>query len=540
MPETAEDLIKELDKMKAERSVFDSHWQEIAENMLPRRAEFQTKPTPGGKRTEKIFDGTAMDSLNRFSSGLHNNLTSKGLPWFYLEAADEQFSGFRHVKEWLEDTTRRMLNMFNDPFNDFHSRAHEMVTDLGAFGTGVMFIGDRPGAAPQFNTLFLGACYIATDDRGRVDTLFYEYELTPKQALQKFKGVRLPDSIGEAFASKPTQKKKFVHVVKPRQERILERLDAGNMPFMSVQILVETKEILVESGFESFPYVVPRWKQSPGEMYGRSPGMDALPDTKLLNRLEKVVLVGLEKIVDPPMQMPHDGFLGPLNLAPGAITYFRQGLAQHDRATPLFTGSRPDLGEQKEAQKREAIKRAFFLDVFELAGPIAEDGDILHMSPFEIASRKQDRMQVLGPHVSRLESEYLGPMLFRVLNIMLKNGMVHPPPREIAAVGLEIRYVNPLSIAQRAPEVGSISQTVATLAPIAQMDPTIMDNFNWDEAARITADRLRVPIKVMRTPEEVARLRQARAEQAQDQVDAEQGQMIADSAKNLSQAVNNA
>lgn len=536
MAEDANALIKESDQIEADRGNWNTLWHQIAERMLPQRAEFITTPSPGTKRTSKIFDGTAMDALNRFASGLHNNLTSKGLPWFFLEAGDESLNNLRPIKEWLEDTTRRLLSVYNNPFSNFHSRAHEMEIELGAFGNGCMFIGDRPGFGPFFRSIFLGEVNIAVNDLGTVDTIYRKYSLTMKQAIQQFEGIRLPDAITKGFVRNPNQKKKFLHVVKPRLERNAGSAGALSMPWLSAHIFIEGKQILRESGFEEFPFLFPRWKQSSGEKYGRGPGGDALADTKLLNELEKTTLVALQKGIDPPMQMPSDGFLGPLNIGPGQITYFRAGLGPNDRATPLFTAVRPELGEAKESQKREMIRRAFFLDIFELAGPVAEDGDVLHMSATEVASRRQDRLQVLGPALSRLESEYLGPLIFRTLNVMLRNRMVFEPPPEITDVGLQIRYVNPLSIAQRAPEVGSISQAISIMAPVAQLDPSVMDNFDFDSMARITADRLRVPIEVIRPPEDVAAIRAQRAEAAQKREEAEQAEMLSGAAKDLSQA----
>ena len=55
----ADDLIQRLDRLAAERSVWDDHWQEIAERVLPRQADFNTRNTAGDKRTDKIFDSTA-------------------------------------------------------------------------------------------------------------------------------------------------------------------------------------------------------------------------------------------------------------------------------------------------------------------------------------------------------------------------------------------------------------------------------------------------------------------------------------------------
>ena len=56
----ARDLLDRHARLKAERSVWERHWQQLAEVMLPKRAEFTAPSMPGEKRTAEIYDGTPM------------------------------------------------------------------------------------------------------------------------------------------------------------------------------------------------------------------------------------------------------------------------------------------------------------------------------------------------------------------------------------------------------------------------------------------------------------------------------------------------
>ncbi len=49
------DLKHQLDQLKTKRQNWESHWQEIAEYVLPRRADVTTTRSRGDKRTEKNF-----------------------------------------------------------------------------------------------------------------------------------------------------------------------------------------------------------------------------------------------------------------------------------------------------------------------------------------------------------------------------------------------------------------------------------------------------------------------------------------------------
>ena len=62
MSKEIEDLLSRHKALKAERRHWEQHWQELAEVMLPRRAEFTTTPVPGEKRTSQIYDGTPMQA----------------------------------------------------------------------------------------------------------------------------------------------------------------------------------------------------------------------------------------------------------------------------------------------------------------------------------------------------------------------------------------------------------------------------------------------------------------------------------------------
>ena len=56
--------------------------------MLPRKADITKKRTQGDKRTELIYDGTAIHAVELLSSSLHGMLTSPVSPWFSMRYRD--------------------------------------------------------------------------------------------------------------------------------------------------------------------------------------------------------------------------------------------------------------------------------------------------------------------------------------------------------------------------------------------------------------------------------------------------------------------
>ena len=538
----ATDLLNEFEHHKTERSGFDNLWEDVAENLIPRRADFQNQfETQGLKRTEKIFDTTAGTALNRFASGLHSMLTPEAIPWFYVEPIDPKLAERRDIRIWLDEVNRRMFGMFNSPSAAFHPRAHEYFIDQGAFGWSVMFIGDRPGVGPFYQTFFIGDCYVAQDDIGVIDTMYRRIRWTGRQAVLKFGEENLPDTVKQGMEKNPTKKFEFIHVVKPRTDRAVGGFGSLNMPWMSVYISKEGKEIVSESGFQEFPFLTGRWTQTASETYGRGPGVEALPDIKMLHAMMKTNLKGLQKIVDPPLMVPDDGALRPVRTSPGGLNYYRAGIGAGDNAIirPIATGGRPDLGLQGMNDVRTRVRESFFMDIFELPGPEAGDGDVIRMSATEVATRQRQRLQVMGPITSRQQNEFLGPLISRTATIMARNGMLPPTPEILRRQGFRIKYVNPLAIAQRSAEVGNITQTMQSIAPFAQIRPEVLDRFNADLTTQFIARTLRFPEELMLSDEQLAEHRQQQAEAAARAREAEQGQQFAAGFKDITEGVEN-
>jgi hypothetical protein len=74
MPMTAEAILARQQALAAERGNWESLWQEIAERVLPRQAEFLGKRQSGAKRTERIVDATAPLALERFAAAMESIL----------------------------------------------------------------------------------------------------------------------------------------------------------------------------------------------------------------------------------------------------------------------------------------------------------------------------------------------------------------------------------------------------------------------------------------------------------------------------------
>ena len=520
-------LVQEYEALKGERGNWENMWQDIAELMIPRRADFTNRyRAPGEQRRDRIYESTAVRALVRSASGLHNTLTSSTVPWFALETEDRELMKNRQVQLWLEDATRRCNSVFNAPRSMFHQSAHEYYLDLLAFGTGCMYVTQEPGMGPVFKSYFLGHTYIAEGKTGMIDSVYRRFDDTARSLYKQF-GNKLPDEIVKAADKEPFRRFELLHIVRPRSNAPGGRT-SKQKPFLSVYVHPESRKTVQEGGFDEMPYIVSRWQKNSMEVYGRGPGIEALPDVRMINEMERVGLIALQKVVDPPLLVPDDGFLSPIRTTPGGLNYYRAGLGPQDRIAPLQTGGRVDLNEAKIGQVRAAIDRTFYLDLLELPGPTAADGDVLRFSATEIAARQRDRLNILGPIVARQEAEFLGPLVIRTLSVMLRAQMLPPPPQVLLDADFKVSYSNPVAIAQRAGELASISQLIQFLVPFAQLDPTVIQRFQTGRVAELAAEILKVSPSVFKSTEEMMQEQQAEAAQQAQQQELVQANAIAE------------
>ena len=357
---------KRLDKLEADRGTWESHWQEILDYVMPRKAEITFLRSRGEKRTEVLFDSTAITANNLLAASLQGTLTSPSLPWFSLKLRDDDANKIRDVQIWLEDTARRMYAVFNE--SNFNTEVHEMYLDLCSVGTSAIFVEEANEGFLQgglhFNTLHIAEYFIQENSTGRVDTLYRKYKMTARQAVQEFGEDNVGTKIKEAVKAKPDTQFNFIHAVEPTPdyERSVGMKSKTKLPFHSCHVCFEDKMVVRVGGYNEFPYLVPRWSKATGEIFGRSPSYNALPDIKTLNKAVEIGLKAWAKAIDPPLLVTDDGVIGRVRMTPGGITVVRSDTA----IKPLQIGSNWQITDLKENQLRTAIRQAYYSDQLQL------------------------------------------------------------------------------------------------------------------------------------------------------------------------------
>ena len=102
---------------------------------------------------------------------------------------------------------------------------------------------------------------------------------------------------------------------------------------------------------------------------------------------------------------------------------------------------------------------------------------------------------------------------------------------------IDIEYVSPLAKAQRSGDVQSAMQLFQFLAPLMQIDPSVVDYIDLDGLASHIIKVTNVPATVVRGQNEVAQLRAQRQQEMQQQQQMEQQAMTAEAAGNAAPAL---
>ena len=512
--EKAKILLSRFDRLKTQRQNWESHWQEVADYMQPRKADVTKTRSKGDKRTELIFDGSPLQSVELLSASLHGMLTNPSTPWFSLKFKSEGMEGEDEAKEWLESATEVMYSAFNQ--SNFQQEIFELYHDLITFGTAAMFIEEDDEDNIKFSTRHINEMYISENDKGKIDTVFRKFKISARAAIQKFGSVST--NIAVIAKKDPYEEVEILHAVYPREDFNPKKQDKENMKFESVYLDADSGDELSVSGFREFPFVVPRYLKASHEIYGRSPAMTALPDVKMLNEMSKTIIKSAQKQVDPPLLVPDDGFMLPVRTVPGGLNFYRAGT--RDRIEPLNIGANNTLGLNMEEQRRNSIRNAFYVNQL-----MMQDGP--QMTATEVIQRNEEKMRLLGPVLGRLQSELLKPLIDRAFAILMRRNLFAQAPDFLSGQEIEIEYVSPLAKAQKSTELQSIMRAIEIMGSLSNVAP-VFDHINMDKLVRHLTSIVGVPQKILKPQAELNAERQQAAQQQEQMQQMQQVQQLAE------------
>lgn len=522
--------------LKIERSSWFTHWREISDYLLPRSGRFLlTDRNRGDKRHNNIYDSTGTRALRVLAAGLMAGMTSPARPWFRLTVRDSQLAEVDSVKRWLSTVTDGMRDIFTH--SNTYRALHSMYEELGAYGTGANIMLDDFNDVVRHYPLTIGEYAIATDDRGVVTTLFREFEMTVAQMVKQFGLDNVSDNVKSIFQTGRALDnwRPVLHIIQPRAEQDRDRTkrDARNMPFASCYYEVGNtdKKYLRESGFKRFPGVAPRWSVSGGDIYGSSPGMEALGDVKQLQHQQLRKAQGIDFQTQPPLQGPTMMKSREVQGMPGGFTYV-DSTGPDKAIRPLFEVNLDLSHLLTDIQDvRMRIDETFYKPLFLMLANEQRSG----VTAREVAERHEEKLLMLGPVLERLHNELLAPLIDVTFDRMIEAGVVPEAPEELHGMELNVEFVSMLAQAQRAVGLGAVDRLLGTVAQMSAVKPEVLDKIDTDQVVDAYADMLGVDPDLIVADDKVAIVRDQRAKAQQQMASAQTVPATAQTAKTLSE-----
>jgi hypothetical protein len=532
---------KELEKrrgaLKMERDSFVAHWRDVSDFIMPRRSRFTvTERNRGDRRNRKIIDSTATLAIRNLQAGMMSGLTSPARPWFNLTTPDPDLTEFGPVKNWLSEVTRRMRTVFLK--SNVYNALPLLYCDEGLFGTAAMAVLEDDEDVIRAYTYPVGSYCIAQNHRHSVDTFMREWAMTVRQLVDRF-GIDSVSSTTKNLYNRGEYEVwvNVAHIVFPNPDFDSNALEAKYKRFSSVYWETGSNEgeVLDNSGFDEFPVMAPRWNLTGEDVYGFSPGMDALGDVQQLQAMQRRMIQAVDKMVMPPMVAPTSMQNKKASLLPGDITYV-DGPQGQAGFRPVHEVRMP-LQELQvlihETQMR--IKKCFYEDLFLMLA----NSDRRQITAREIDERHEEKLLMLGPVLERQNEDLLDPLIDRTFAVMARRGLLPSPPKELDGIDLKVEYISIMAQAQKMVATSSIERFLGFVGNVTASYPQAIDKVDLDQTIDEYADMTGVPPKIVRTDEDVAEIRKARAMAAEEQQRMAQFQQVAQGAKLLSETDTN-
>tara|TARA_R110000868_G_scaffold165328_6_gene398641 strand:+ start:226375 stop:228000 length:1626 start_codon:yes stop_codon:yes gene_type:complete len=467
---------------------WQKHWQECYEFALPQRngASEQSVASNGAKRFDRVFDSTAPDAVEQLAASLMAEITPPTGGWFDFEPGGNVADQDREILTARLARAARILQGHFDRSN-FAVEMHQAFLDLVTAGTACLRLESddlQNPSAFRFGAVPLRELAFEERSDGRMDAVFRKLSLTRDDIAQTWPNATLPDD--DRGADQTPKRFAVVEAVLP---------DPGVAGGYQLCVFYDDAQIATGKGssdgvihrdrFDVSPYIAFRWMKAPGEVYGRSPVMKALPDIKTANKVVELVLKNASIAVTGIWQADDDGVLNPatIRLVPGSIIPKAVGSAG---LKPLEAPGRFDVSDLVLSDLRDRIRRCLLADRL---GQSDQPG----MTATEVLERASENARLLGATYGRLQAELLYPLIRRAIHILVKRGELPEMPLDGDVV--QLRHSAPLAQLPKRVQAG---QAMDWLSRIATLGPDALGEIDMPHMVRWLADQFGVPDHLLR------------------------------------------
>ncbi len=354
----------------------------------------------GQQHNDRSYDSTAIMATSQFVSRLQSDLTPPFRRWASLEPGPSVPS---EVEEQVRSELQRIQDIAWPIMN-----ASNMATALGegyfdlAVGTMALLIQEgTPDQPLRFVAAPLSSISLERGPYGSVDGVIREYTLRLDEIRRQWPDAEIPESVEKRDNDEGT-KEFTVQEFTYRDRKPEPEQNAPDKSYYDVMVASgegHDPERIVERDYNRFPWVVPRWLVIAGEVYGRGPIMEALPDIRVMNKLAELELRNAALAVHGVYIGINDEIPETIEFKPGAvIPVERIGTGtQGASLQPLQRAGDLQFHQLLSEKIQTRIRKALFDDDLP-----PEQGSV--RSATEIIQRVKQLQQRIGGPFARIHS----------------------------------------------------------------------------------------------------------------------------------------
>ncbi len=529
-------ILADQSRLEGERAIYDPTFRDIDRFIDPFGSGGFLQDSGSHREIEDLFDITALEGLDRYTAAIAGLTIPQGQRWHGLEFGDPDLDKLPEVQRWSEYATDRLFACRYAPHTGFVVQFHEDIRQEGKYGTAPMWIGENLGRGLYYKALHLSEIWIDENFAGQVDRKHRKFIYTLRQAVQQFGIDNLSDRLRADYEDprKHNDQVQFLHLICPNTDYREGWLDHRGKPIASITLEIDEKHIVRRKGFRTDPLPVSRHITGPRDKYGRSPGMKVLATVKGLQVMARDILDAGNRALKPPLLFFDDADITELvtkpdGLNPGGLDEFGREMVK-----PLLSGQQIPFGMELSENERGIVRKSFLEEFFRL---LSNPSD--RMTATQVLETLQKEGILVAPYAGRRETEKVGPMVERELDVLMDAQQIPPFPDVVKEAGRKPRPImtNPLSRMARAEEVRAFTRVVeiGSQAIAAGLEGAL-DRVKVDEGMVSVAQVLGMRPSLIRTDEEVAQVQEARAQEKAATMTAQTAAPMAGAALDMAKA----
>lgn len=510
METAAEKRLKRFERAKKRKWLWEDLYEDCQQYAAPHREIFDEDVDFKGEHKDGkglVFDSTAIDAVQKFTSNLQSSLVPPARSWIDL-LPGTQLQDQAQAKEALNKITDIMFSHLKN--SNFDTQIAECFQDL-AIGTGALLALEGTQTAPfNFISVPLSQLFLEEGPEGRIETAFRCWKVAARNIEGTWPDAKISKELREIIEEQPDKELEIVEMTTPKKG-ITITTPQGQQTIDGYEYSVTMKNMkatIVEREQRSSPWIIFRWSTLPGEIYGRGPVTFALPDIKTLNKTKELLLKSASIAIFGMWTAVDDGTINLENIKFGSGSVIPVANNEGSINGPTLKALDPpgdvNLSQIIIQDLKASINNQLFADPL---GPI----DLPVKSATEMSLRQQELAKRIGSAFGRLQFELIQPLINRLLDILDSLGLVDIGDLRVDGGAIAIQHQSPLARAQGEEEAMALIRLMETI--VTMYGPEALNAAcPLDKVLPILTTLSGAPEKAVSTSQEIQQMQQAAAQ----------------------------